>query len=277
MSGTFNFIAKKAWDWFSRKKYLDIRGSIKHYHIYNDFEDHIEDINSNRFIGSLKDYVYVLELMREEAIDICSNWDEPAPLKIHVCTMQGLSDWPLWDTSDVDQLRGGGPLQIYTSKFNDFIERNRESSYKPSVKRAIVVDNYGSSTSHNRLRDLKEDVNDDAFHRYIESIHTSEEDARIMLSEYPWPIWMSDIVFYGIEHPKTGEQNWLWAAATSYQGNRDDVISIRLLDLNEKTNSSLPFPNNFNSLNNLANHIGMSTHTKQLTKDFINELIPESN
>lgn len=202
---------------------------------------------SGRKIVTLNDYVDILEKLRNGIVKKCNNLrgDTKPTITIYSYTMQLPSDWPLWhvDLDEVEQ--SPTPLERYFLSFKKFL-RAVGSNYEVSVKRIIIIDSVKSPMGQARLKALEKDVTSEYFQKYVELLHTNEDDAYYHVRQRPWPGWFTDSVFYALTEPGRNHRRWLWGVTTSYNAG-EDLIILRLHHLGKKGTGvakylALPFP-----------------------------------
>jgi hypothetical protein len=168
----------------------------------------------------LDDYVALLESLRDRLVSYCA-WHERQSLKICVFTMQLPRDWPLWsDTSAASPDKTA--LEQYFFNFDAFLKHTKAMNRPADVTRIIIIEKKDSPEGRDRLRKLQEDVAAPLFDRYLHMLHIDESRARYYLHERPWPGWLTDAVFYGLEGE--GGTHWLWAVTTSYNAGEDLLL-----------------------------------------------------
>lgn len=198
-------------------------------------------------------YVEILEHFRESLIRRYARNGPTPTLYVHAITRQLPRHWPLWGI-DLTDVAGRTPLEEYFSGFHQFIttETSRKHNYKVSVQRTIVIDNCNGTTGEERLRQLKEDASLSSINTYIERLHCTPNDAFYCLYPRPWPNWLSDVVFYGVQLDNS-DLTWIYAIATSYDAG-EDLILLRLYKLKRRTQvpKHLILPNQIKVLEDLA-------------------------
>lgn len=210
-------------------------------------------------IVTMADYVFLLEQLRDAIIGHYKHNEKIKPkIIVHVFTMQLPSDWPLWDTARKAEDGGKTPLEDYYFNFHSFVKDGKIGSrYSVDLKRAIVIDSLSSPRGKTRFDQLKKDVNSSYFQNYIDMLHTSNADARFHTTERPWPGWMTDAVFYGVEVGNVKE--WLWAVTTSFNTG-EDLILLRHHRLTKSwKHEQLPLPADLKTLIDLAEEAGGRT------------------
>lgn len=178
----------------------------------------------NRFglrVVTLDDYVALLESLRERLVRYCA-WHEHHRVKVFVLTMQLPRDWPLWSKTAAATSPDKTALEQYFFNFDGFLRKTKGAKRDAEVTRIIVIENKDSPGGQERFRKLREDVGADLFDRYLHMLHLDESRACYYLHERPWPGWLTDAVFYGLEGD--GGTHWLWAVTTSYNAGEDLLL-----------------------------------------------------
>jgi branched-chain amino acid transport system substrate-binding protein len=205
---------------------------------------------NKHFLATLDDYVALLEKQRSILIRYCkAHPGNPKPvITIYVFTKQLPRDWPLWGSTDLDTQFNVTPLERYYQHFHQFLTESQNQPYSVELKRIIIIDSCESPGGLKRQEDLKEDISQPYFNRYISMLHHDISEAFVYRYRRPWPNWLSDAVFYGLN--KSDGLEWLWGLTTSYDAG-EDLIILRLHSLFGKSPSlRLPF-NDVNSLEDL--------------------------
>lgn len=209
-------------------------------------------------IVTIDDYVRLLERLRAAIVVHYKYRKEKPAILIHVFTQQLPSDWPLWYSSVKPDLHGLTELERYHFDFKEFLERGkRGDSFTVEVKRVIVIDACTSPRGESRLQRLQKDVQASYFNDYIERLHVTKDDAYYYTTPRPWPGWLSDVVFYGVD--VEGKRNWVWAVTTSFTTG-EDFILLRLHRLTSLIGipklKHLPLPGGIQKLEDLADKAG---------------------
>lgn len=202
---------------------------------------------SGRKIVTLKDYVDLLEKLRELIVKRCDNLqnNEKSEITIYSYTMQLLRDWPMSEVSLEQVQQSPTPLEQYFINFDVFKKGSETQKYDVKLKRVIVIDACEGPNGKAKLAQLIEDVSNNRYYeKYIEILHTGEADAYYYEHQRPWPGWLTDSVFYAIKEPGRSRR-WLWGVTTSYNVG-EDLIILRLHRLGKRKrdldeNLSLPF------------------------------------
>lgn len=206
-------------------------------------------------IVTIGDYVFLLEKLRSAIIEHYEHNKKTTPkIVIHVFTMQLPGEWPLWDSEIKADDQGKTDLENYYFNFRMFLNAGHHNGYNVEVKRVIVIDSCLSPSGIKRFEQLKSEVSSNFFDSYIKTLHNSEADAFFYKTKRPWPRWLTDAVFYGIE--VDNKRRWLWAVTTSFNTD-EDLILLRHHRLTMRgVPKHLPLPSGLNNLSELADKAG---------------------
>jgi hypothetical protein len=247
-SGITSYFSLRFWSWIRWKW------------ICHEFRKHRHKPCKARIV-TMEDYVFLLERLRSAIIAHYRHKKVKPKIIVHVFTMQLPSDWPLWDTERKAEDGGMTALENYYFNFHSFLKDGKKDDgrYTVEVKRVIVVDAYSSPKGQRRYKALVRDVNKPYFAKYIEMLHLADADAVFHTTDRPWPGWLADAVFYGVDDGKT--RRWLWAVTTSFNSGEDLILLRHHRLCGRDAYEHLPLPAELNTLTQLAEEAAGRTWT----------------